>query len=238
MLCEQGHDDRGIFAALRFVNTDRIGQREFVGFAPIVLDCPIVNLHCQRLILQIDPRDISQIAVVDVFIVVVARLQHPIAQAEERARQLSLGFPGRGRIQFLLQLRIQRRDAGAAAIHGREDLNVRWFHAEFVGNARADQIDDQFGGFIGVFFDEEEEIVGFFGRERHLPAMDAVRVGDDVRVHGLPEDHVEADDGGPLGGDDIAQHVARAHAGQLVDVADQQQMRVDRHGFEQVVHQQ
>ncbi len=141
-------------------------------------------------------------------------------------------------MSLLLQSGVQVGDAGAAAIHRREDLNVGRLQAEFVGDARRHQIHDQFGGLVGILFDEEEKIIGFLRRERHLPAIDAVRVGDDVRLHGLPEDHVQPDDGGALGGDDVAQHVARAHAGQLIDIADEQQVRVEGHGFQQVIHQQ
>ena len=69
-------------------------------------------------------------------------------------------------------------------------------------------------------------------------AIDAMRVGDDMRLHGLPKDYVQPDDGGAPGSDDVAQHIACAHAGQLIDIAHQQQMRVEGHGFQQMIHQQ
>ena len=62
---------------------------------------------------------------------------------------------------------------------------------------------------------------------------------------GLAEDHVQPDNGRigqPAaifdGGNDVSQHVSGADAGQLVYVANQQQVSAGRDGFQQVICQQ
>ena len=63
-------------------------------------------------------------------------------------------------------------------------------------------------------------------------------VGDDVRAGRLAEDDAQAGHRGDLAGDDIAQHIAGADGGELVDIAHQEQVRAGLQGFEQVVGQQ
>ncbi len=62
-------------------------------------------------------------------------------------------------------------------------------------------------------------------------------VHDDLALARLAEDLGEADDRDGAGVDDVGQHLARAHRRQLVDVADEDDRRVRRHGAEQRVHQ-
>ena len=61
--------------------------------------------------------------------------------------------------------------------------------------------------------------------DRRLPGVDAMGVGDHPTLLGLAEHLGEPDPGQPLGGQQIPQHLPGADAGELVDVADQQQMR-------------
>jgi hypothetical protein len=61
--------------------------------------------------------------------------------------------------------------------------------------------------------------------DRRLPGVDAMGVGDHPTLLGLAEHLGEPDPGQPLGGQQIPQHLPGADAGELVDVADQQQLR-------------
>lgn len=64
-------------------------------------------------------------------------------------------------------------------------------------------------------------------------------IGDDTRLLGLAEDPGEADAGHRAAvREQIAQHLARADARQLVDVPHQQQMRARSHRLDQLVGQQ
>ena len=65
-----------------------------------------------------------------------------------------------------------------------------------------------------------------------------MRVLDDVAASRLAKHHVQSHHRRRAGVDDIAQHVARAHRRQLVDVADQQQMGAGRDRLQQAVGEQ
>ena len=73
---------------------------------------------------------------------------------------------------------------------------------------------------------------------RHLPAVDAVGVFDNVASGRLAEDRLQAHHGGRARFDDVLEYAARTDAGQLIHVAHEQQMRAGRYGLEQMVHQQ
>ncbi len=66
---------------------------------------------------------------------------------------------------------------------------------------------------------------------RAFALIDAVRVADNLAGFRLAEDHVQPGERHAPTADHVAQHVARAHAGKLIHVADQQQVRVRRDRF-------
>jgi hypothetical protein len=72
---------------------------------------------------------------------------------------------------------------------------------------------------------------------RRLPGVDAVGVDDHPGLGGLPEDLRQPYPGNGLGGQHVAEHLAGTHRRQLVDVADQQQVRTGGHGLDQFVRQ-
>ena len=81
------------------------------------------------------------------------------------------------------------------------------------------------------------EVVALVVADR-LPALvDAMGVADDMAAVVLAEDLVEARHRGDAAVDDIAQDIARAHRRQLVDIADQQQMRRGLQRLEQAVEE-
>ena len=67
--------------------------------------------------------------------------------------------------------------------------------------------------------------------------VDAVGVDDDAGPPGLAEDLGQAHPRDGTGGEQVPQHLAGADRGELVDVADQQQMRPGRDGLDQLVGQ-
>jgi len=67
--------------------------------------------------------------------------------------------------------------------------------------------------------------------------VDAVGVADDQAAALLAEDRLQPCDRDCAAADDVAQDVTRSHAGELIRVADQQQVRVRGDGLEQVVKQ-
>ena len=71
------------------------------------------------------------------------------------------------------------------------------------------------------------------GDGRDLAAVDLVGGTDDQRLAGLAEDLRQPEDRDRPGGDDIPEHIAGADRGQLVGVADQQQLATGRHRLQQ-----
>ena len=74
--------------------------------------------------------------------------------------------------------------------------------------------------------------------DRRLPGVDAMGVGDHPALLGLAEHLGEPDPGQPLGGQQIPQHLPGADAGELVDVADQQQPRPRGDGLDELIGHQ
>ena len=90
-------------------------------------------------------------------------------------------------------------------------------------------------GPLGVLGLEEEKVaIGRVAHVGHLPAVDAVGVGDDEAVCGLAKDGLKADHGGGIAGaefrrsDEVAQHLPAPTLGELVYVADEEQVHAGR----------
>ena len=110
-----------------------------------------------------------------------------------------------------------------------------------LGNAVADDVDDVHDFLrrtLGVFLLNKEEVgsapVADIGEGA---LVDLVGISDDTARLCLTEDARQSDDGNCARVDDVAEHVARSHAGQLVDVADKYQAHRERYGLQQRVHQ-
>jgi len=72
---------------------------------------------------------------------------------------------------------------------------------------------------------------------RHLPSLNAVRVGDDVAVRSLPEYFGEPHNWYDAAFDQVMEHRARSHRRKLIHVPDQNQPRAVGQSPHQRVHQ-
>ena len=130
-------------------------------------------------------------------------------------------------------------------MHRREHLDVAdRVQPKFGGDAAGDDVDEEFGGLLGRVqpgviggVAREPVEVGEVGELRGLAVVDAVGVDDDARPLGLAEDLGQADPRDALGGEQVAQDFAGADRGELVDVADEQQMRSVGDRLDQLVGQ-
>jgi len=221
------------------VDADTVGVGQLVGLRPIVLNGPPVHHHGHHLIGHVEAVNLPDIAIEDVFFVIVASLNHLVAHAEQGAHQPPLGFATLlVRVEPFLQHVVQRRDADRAAVHRRQHLHIRErIEAEFGGDALLHDADQQLGGSLRVFLHEDEEIVPAVGRVRRFALVDAVRVADDLAGLCLAEDRVQPRDRTGAAVDHVVEHIARSHARELVHIADEQQVCVRVDGFQQVVEQ-
>src|SRR5664279_1319381 len=122
MLRRHVDDDNRIFRPLGFVDRRGIGENELVQFAKEIGHVAAVEANCDLAELRVDRGDEAEIAVIDVFVVVVLGLHHLVADKEGRSKLHDLRFGPW--VEGLLQLDIQGPGAETASVHRAEDLNV------------------------------------------------------------------------------------------------------------------
>ena len=239
MLREQRQHHRRKFRTLRFVDADRVGVHERVEFGDIVSGDGVVEGHRHRVLFQVHGRDVAHVAVEDLPLVIVSDLHDAIPYPQDPRPVGELRFAGGGWIERLLQLPVERRHACRAAMHGAEHLHIAFrVQPEFLRNAPGDDVEHQRRRLFRVFLSKEEEIPRFWRKERQLAPFDAMGVDDDVAVVCLTEDRLQSRHRYHAAGDEILQDVAGADGGELIPIADQQQMAARLHRLEQVMDEQ
>ncbi len=239
VLRQNWNHHHGELRALRLVDAHRVGMDQFVQLRELVTHQRSVEVDGEHMLLQIQRGDAAHVAVEDLAVVVVANLHHAVAHAEDPRAMHGLGFARIRRVESLLQAPVQLADACRAPVHRAEHLDVAvGVVAELRRDALRDDVEDEVGGALGVVRREQEEIPRRAVAHRHLAAIDAVRVDDDVAILRLAEDRIEPRHRDYSAGDEVAQHVPRPHRRQLIHIAHQQEVTARLHGLEQVVHQQ
>jgi len=144
------------------------------------------------------------------------------------------GFAGGEGVEGVLQEAVEVAHAVVAFLHGGEHLDLVGGVAEAGGDFLGDEFDDEGGdGFFGLA--KEEEVFGVVVEEGHLAAVDAVGVGDDLAALRLAEDVGQAGDGYDGGLDEVGEYGAGADAGELVYVADEDEVGAGGDGVEEFV---
>ena len=121
----QDEHDGTILRSLALVDAESVGELQFVVVGVVVLDDGLRILDEQDLIVGFDVEDRADVAVEDVLVVVVDKLDHAVANAEAAgtAQQFRATSGGIGGIERLLQQFVQIVHAQGAASHGGEDLD-------------------------------------------------------------------------------------------------------------------
>ena len=125
-------------------------------------------------------------------------------------------------------------------MHGAQHLDVaQRIETEAPGNALGDQVNDGFQRLLrfGAFDKEKIALPGIVRQLRHITGIDAVGIDDNRTGTRLSIDLGQGGCREAPGGNDIPQHAARSHRGQLVDITHQNQACPVRQGFQQVVHE-
>ena len=131
-----------------------------------------------------------------------------------------------------------RSGAGRAAVHrGAAPARRGADRGRSGAGSGGGQVHHQLRGVLGLVLHEQVE-VGELREQRRPSGVDPVRVDDDAGLLRLAEDLGQPHPRHRFGGQQIAQHLAGADARQLVDVADQQQVRARRHRLGQLVREQ
>ena len=147
--------------------------------------------------------------------------------------------------ECFLEQAVEVARPGGAAVHRRQHLDVAdRVEPESGGDPAGGDVHHKPGGLLrrvqarifGGLAGEPVEVAEA-GQLRDLAVVDAVGVDDDAGPPGLAEDLGQSHPRDGAGGEQVAQHLAGAHRGELVDVADQQQVRPGRDGLDQLVGQ-
>src|SRR5258707_3541295 len=197
-----------------------------------------VEAHDEFACVAIDSVDITDVAVVDVLVVVILDLHDLVTGGEGPAEPLD--FPVVGGIESGLIFNVDRSGAEPAAVDRAENLDVAdGVEAEPPRDPGLDQLDNTLHRDLGLFDRHEVEIA--FGSWRseigNSSLIDPMRIGDDAALRGLAKYLGETNNRQSTGCDDVRQHLSGADRWKLVDGADDQQRSAVRHRLQQRLHQ-
>ena len=122
------------------------------------------------------------------------------------------------RVQILLQHTVEPFHPQHAFSHGRQHLNVKRLGVHEFGQFFLNECQQHPNDNVGVIPFQEKEIHALIVQRHLLPPVDAVGIDDDITLGCLPENLCQPQYRKGLGTDDVFQHTARPHRGQLVHV--------------------
>ena len=226
----QWNDHGGKFRSLAFVDADGVGGFDFVQFAEFVDHAASVEFDPRLPLLRVDGRNAPDIAVEDFLFVVVARLQDFVAHAKFRPEALDLRTIGPRRIERGLQGDVQFAYAEASAVHRREHLHVAHrIQSHALGNFLTHQPQNEPGNFLRFLPVHEGEVGSLPARVlRNASVPHIVRGPHDAAGFCLAENLGQARRRHRTAGQQIGQHRARTHAGELVGIADEEERTARR----------
>src|SRR5271155_4563118 len=100
----------------------RVGEYQLVELAEAVSNFAAVEISDELALLHIDTRHDTEIAVIDLLVVIVLDLHDLVARAEGPAEALDADLAGR--VQLFLKFDIERTSTEAAPVHRAEHLDV------------------------------------------------------------------------------------------------------------------
>ena len=213
----ENHDDGRILAPLRLVDRRRIGEHQLVQVAAVVLHRTPVEVDDHRPVVGVDRLHEPDVAVIDVLVVVVPELHHPVANPEHRpAADDGVAV----RIERLLQLDIEVVRPQDVLPHRYQNLHVlQGIHAELPRNTRGHELDRPLHAHPGVFAAHEVEVGVALTDFQRLARVHVMGVRDDETRRILAEDEVELRRGNDAGLDEVPQDAPRADGRKLVRIA-------------------
>ena len=217
MLRVDDDDDGRIFAPLRLVDGRRVGKDELVEVSAVVFDRTPVEVHNHRAVVGVDGLHESDVAVVDILVVVVTELHHAVADAEHRPAANNR-IPTR--IQRLLEFHVEIVRPQDVLPHRHQNLHVlQGIHPELARNARRHELDRPFDAHLRILAAHEVEVRLALPDFERLARVHMMRVRDDESRRVLTEDEVEFRRGNRAGLDEVPENASRADGRQLVRIA-------------------
>ena len=249
MRVEEQGDHHRILASLTLVNRDDVSETQLPGVVELDPDGPVVDIERQAPAREVHGTEYAHISVANSRLAVVLVEEDAVADAEEPPGELNFRLLRRLGIQCFLQQGVQLVNAQAALAHRRQHLNILQGIDPVARRKTATHHVDQGIAYPLGAVRAGLEITGRLqqmtvggvplgvGRsERGRIAFEhPLSIPHDLRSSGLPVDLGEPDDRNLTGFDEVVQHPAGAHAGELVVVADNQHVGGRRNGVEQPV---
>ena len=139
------------------VNRDRVGGDDFIELAEVVVDQPAIEIEHELLSFRINRMHKAEIAIEDIFVVIVDRLHH-LVTAPEGACEACYARFALITIEDGLKIEIECPRTDAAAVHGAQYLCVaNGIEPELFWNAVVHELDDFARGVVRLLgFDEIE----------------------------------------------------------------------------------
>ena len=127
MVHQHRHDHDRIFASLGFVDRHGIGQHQFIQLTDIVHYRAVIKAYGQLPFLFVYLQDNANITIEDFLLIIIPDLHNLVPGIKGIAASGKSRFPGtaRCRIHRLLQFLVKIHRADHAALHRRENLNLR-----------------------------------------------------------------------------------------------------------------
>ena len=220
-----------VFAALAFVNSNGIGQGDFIDFLPFVLDVLFGIADIDHILLN--SKDFPHIAVEDAFFIVIMLLHDLIADAENYVSPFQLTLPFSWRIESALDELIEVFHAARVLVHRRQNLDgeliPRFQELAVIENT-------YLFGPLGFVFDFDEAEFRVFIDHRQSATVDEMGIRDDTASFLLPENGIQADNRDLSRCDDVMQDRAGSDGRQLVCVADEDATTLRFQGAEEMIH--
>src|SRR6266516_2356529 len=216
-----------------------VGRHQGIKLTEAVDDGTSVEADSEFAIVGIDIRDIADVAVIDLLVVVVLDLHDLVAGREDPAESLDLTFAGR--IQSRLQFDVERTRTNPAPIHWAQHLDIPdGIKAESTRDAGFHQVDNAGNcGFNIIRLDKIEVTLALWFTQIGKNALvDPVSIHDDLALSRLTEHFGQAHHRQHPTRDHVGEHLAGTDRRQLVDIPDHQKGRRVRHRLKQRMHQQ
>ena len=254
------HDHHREFTALTFVNGQAVGQIQRVQLLLLVGNCPIVvEQHGHHMLRRVDALDVAHVAVkhalpflgaegrlAGIFdLIIVFGLNDLVAHPVLRLAVQQGVHTGAFRVQGLLQETVQVCRAAVALLGGGQHLNAAGGlrlplflrKAQVFGQTGTQQIAHGLSRFGLQHLAGKEKVRVPAAQNGHFPVIDPMGVKDDHAALVLPENIRQADGGHHIAVQYVLEHVACAHAGQLIRVAYQNDAGAGQHGPHQAPHE-
>ena len=197
------------------MDADGIGRLDLVQLVELVNRPAPVEIDRHLPLFRVDRRDPADIAVEDIFVIVVARLQDFVARAELGAEALDFRAVGARGVEGGLQSGVEFANPETPPVHGHQHLDVAHrVEPDASGDFLAHQLEHQTDNFFGLLAVQEGEIRILLGCIFRHPSMAHIM----GRPHNAACFRLAKNFGQPHGwhritGQKIGQNRSRTHAG-------------------------